>query len=98
MFLTIATFKKKEEHNIEVKIETSEIATKQSFGFFTDIRDSDWDLLRRISSSRKKHVIPGDENTFYIAEEKSKHKVEKFQMLGFSLIMSLILAACSRNV
>lgn len=60
------------EYHIEVKIENSEIATKQSFGFFTDIRDSDWDILRRISSSRKKHVIPDDENFFFIADRKVK--------------------------
>ncbi|GFH62202.1 hypothetical protein CTEN210_18678 [Chaetoceros tenuissimus] len=66
-----------EQNKSKVRLENSDIATKQSFGFFTDISNSDWDLLRKISSSRKKHVIPDDENSFYVAGRKVQAKGKK---------------------
>ncbi|GFH50467.1 hypothetical protein CTEN210_06943 [Chaetoceros tenuissimus] len=65
------------------KSEQYTLATKQSFGFFDDITNENWKILRSIASSRQKHVIPNDEKTFFVGKEKKKAEGQRVPLAWF---------------
>jgi len=48
----------------------NDLAAKQSFGFFNDIPDSAWAMLREISTSRQRHVIPSEPAVYFAGDRK----------------------------